>query len=132
MREQGRVSTQQVVRALGFDKGTASRMLHRLVQAERARRDMNESDEATYTLITKDTRMKTLTLALLLAACGDNIVAGPDGGVDLPVGEFPDENFDFSDVDAGVDAPAPDAALPECEDKHIEQNGHEHKCQHDQ
>ncbi len=131
MREQGRVSTQQVVRVLGFDKGAASRMLHRLVREDRARRDMNDADEATYCLITKDNRMKNMnvTLALLLAGCGDNIVAGPDAGVDLPVvGEFPDENFDFTDVT--TDAAVPDAALPECEDKHLPK--HEHKCQHDQ
>jgi hypothetical protein len=94
--------------------------------------------------------VKKLTLFLLLAACGDNI--HPDE---------PDAYFDFSDVmpeilpPKGTDGPAcpepgapghdvcrgidagvpdavgsPDAAV--CEDSHVELNGHEHRCQHDQ
>ncbi len=104
--------------------------------------------------------MKKLLLALILTACGDNLHALPDATVPVPEGNPPeiapsdpvlvdagiptpdarvsncppspvDHDLDEDDVcpvpvDAGIDAP------PQCDDKHIDLNDHEHKCTHDQ
>lgn len=75
--------------------------------------------------------MKKLLLTLILVACGDNIhPATPDALVEITPDHQPKPDADAPTpgADAGVDAPDG----PACEDKHIELNGHEHKCQHDQ
>lgn len=86
---------------------------------------------------------KSLFLITILAACGDNI-APPDARPDRPFVSPPEPGGikPGEPADAGVpepdgikpDASAPDGgtADPECEDKHIDLNGHEHKCTHDQ
>jgi hypothetical protein len=92
--------------------------------------------------------MKKLTLFLFLAACGDNISpAAPDAALDYSDVTPPEPDRigpdDSPVADAGADASTPDApdiavdAAPvapdaACEDSHIDLNGHEHKCQHDQ
>ncbi len=75
--------------------------------------------------------MKKLLLALILVSCGDNIhPATPDALVEVTPDHQPkpDPEGDAAVADAGVDAP--DTSV--CDDKHVELNGHEHKCQHDQ
>ncbi len=81
--------------------------------------------------------MKKTLLALFLSmqfvACGDNIVESPDAGYSGP---DPDDYWD-SDAEPEVETLPPDPVLPDpplppCTDKHIDLNGHYHKCQHDQ
>lgn len=70
--------------------------------------------------------MKTLALALLLAACGDNIKSAPDANF-VADDDFTldDDRVVYPDVptrDAGVDA-------AECVDTHMNQDGTGHrKC----
>ena len=73
--------------------------------------------------------MKKLLLSLLLVACGDNIVPGPDAPSSEPdeTGDLDSPTEPGAPADAGVDAP-----LPVCDDKHVVLNGHKHKCQHEQ
>ncbi len=77
--------------------------------------------------------MRNFLFALILAACGDNIhPPTPDKN---PPDYSTDDDLDigpWDGPDAGVDSPpaAPDAQ--ECTDSHIDLNGQEHKCQHDQ
>lgn len=73
-----------------------------------------------------------IAFLLLLAACGDNIRV-PDAALDFDYTDItpgkPDGAVPGDDLDAGA---APDAApVATCDDKHIDLNGHEHKCQHD-
>jgi len=70
--------------------------------------------------------MRFSLIALLLLGCGDNIVPTVP---DAPEIVIPDEMGDPGGVQR-ADAGVPDAALPVCDDKHIELNEHEHKCQH--
>jgi hypothetical protein len=82
--------------------------------------------------------MKKLLFAVLFCACGDNIVIpAPDAGTWQPPDEVGDLDLtadptEETPVEAAPDAGAPDAPLPPCVDSHIELNGHEHKCTHDQ
>ncbi len=83
---------------------------------------------------------------LALSGCGDNIAP------DLDV--YDEDRPAVNDIDPGDPAAPPDAATgpdalqcdpgvtwgacadaavePECQDSHIDLNGHEHKCRHDQ
>lgn len=84
--------------------------------------------------------MKRILLATLLAACGDNrsLVQwclcqihpdAPDAGLYGPAVGLDETNVQ---LDGGV---SPDSGVyseAECEDTHIDLNGHEHKCHHDQ
>lgn len=76
--------------------------------------------------------MKKILLALLLASCGDNIhPIEPDARVWPKRDADPETAPGSDDADAGVPdsgIEVPDAGT--CDDKHIELNGHEHKCQH--
>ncbi len=72
---------------------------------------------------------------MLCAACGDNIHPETDASVYVEIPPEPDgikPPDEPTACDAGVpDAPVPPDA-PECDDKHVEINDHEHKCSHDQ
>ncbi len=68
---------------------------------------------------------------LLCASCGDNIHPEPDAWFDLTVHPPEPDGIKPPDEPAvACDAGVPDAALPVCDDKHIDINDHEHKCQH--
>ncbi len=74
--------------------------------------------------------MKKLILTFVLIGCGDNIVIPPDAPSTHPVEVGDEPPLEPIRPDAGCpDAPTP--PLPVCTtDKHLEINGHEHKCVH--